>query len=71
MNRRARTATRISVLAACLAISAPAWAYLDPGTGSLLLQGLLGSIAIAGAAIARFRHHIAHYFSKLTRKRDE
>lgn len=27
----------------------PAYAYMDPGTGSLLLQGLLGGIA--GAAV--------------------
>lgn len=30
----------------------PAYAYLDPGTGSILLQAILGSIA-AGAIIAR------------------
>jgi hypothetical protein len=71
MNRRSHVALRMSVLAAlCTATAAPAWAYLDPGTGSLLLQGLLGSIAIAGAVITRFRHHIAHYLSKFTRKRE-
>jgi hypothetical protein len=30
--------------------SAPAYAYIDPGTGSLLLQGLIA--AVAGAMIA-------------------
>jgi hypothetical protein len=50
--------------------ASPAYAYIDPGTGSLLLQGLLGSLAIAGAAVARFRSHIAHYLSKLKRKRE-
>ena len=71
MNRRAQTIFRMSVLAAvCSTTATPAWAYLDPGTGSLLLQGLLGSLAIAGAAIARFRSHIAHYLSKLKRKRE-
>lgn len=70
MKRRAQSVWTMSVLAvACLTIATPARAYLDPGTGSLLLQGLLGSLAIAGAAIARFRGHIAHYLSKLKRKR--
>lgn len=71
MNRRAQTVWRISILAAvCSTAAAPAWAYIDPGTGSMLLQGLLGSLAIAGAAIVRFRSHIAHYLSKLRRKRE-
>ncbi len=30
----------------------PAFAYLDPGTGSIVLQAILGSVA-AGAIIAR------------------
>ncbi len=28
---------------------APAYAYLDPGTGSIILQSLIGCIAAAGA----------------------
>jgi hypothetical protein len=71
MNRRAQTILRVSFLAAvCSTTAAPAWAYIDPGTGSLLLQGLLGSLAIAGAAIAQFRSQIARYLSKLKRKRE-
>lgn len=44
-----------SILAACLTVAAacwfvtPAYAYLDPGTGSMLLQALIGGIAAAGA----------------------
>ncbi len=71
MNRRAHDFLKMSVLAVvCSTTAAPAWAYLDPGTGSLLLQGLLGSLAIGVAAIARFRSHIVHYLSKLKRKRE-
>lgn len=29
----------------------PAWAYLDPGTGSMLLQVILGGIAAIGVAL--------------------
>ncbi len=34
-----------STLAGLLAFSSPAYAYLDPGTGSMLLQLLLGGVA--------------------------
>lgn len=30
-----------------LAITRPCYAYIDPGTGSIILQGLLASIAVA------------------------
>lgn len=71
MKRLAQTVSGAFALAALyLAPAARAWAYIDPGTGSLLLQGLLGSLAIAAAAIARFRSHIAHFLWKLKRKRE-
>ena len=38
--------------------SAPAWAYLDPGTGSMLLQVILGGIAAVGVALKLFWHKI-------------
>lgn len=34
------------------AFTLPAHAYLDPGTGSMILQGILGAIAVAGAAVS-------------------
>jgi hypothetical protein len=30
----------------CLATPATAYAYLDPGTGSILLQGLIAAVAV-------------------------
>lgn len=30
----------------------PAYAYLDPGTGSILLQGLIGGAVAAGSVIS-------------------
>ncbi len=46
----------------------PAWAYLDPGTGSMLLQVILGGIAAVGVALKLFWHKIrvALGFSKPT-----
>ena len=42
--------TRALVVALLALPAAPAYAYLDPGTGSILLQGLLA--AVAGGAVA-------------------
>ena len=39
-------------------IAPPAWAYLDPGTGSMLLQVILGGIAAVGVALKLFWHKI-------------
>lgn len=36
----------------------PAHAYLDPGTGSILLQGLIGGVA-AGFAVISMNYHRA------------
>jgi hypothetical protein len=47
----------------CLAIlllttTPSAYAYLDPGTGSMLLQVILGGIAAVGVALKLFWHKI-------------
>jgi hypothetical protein len=53
--------------AASLCFTGPAWAYLDPGTGSMLLQLLLGGVA--GAMVVgklywhRFREFVSSRFS--------
>ena len=47
------------LLATLLLSSAqPAFAYLDPGTGSMLLQVILGGIAAVGVALKLFWHKI-------------
>jgi hypothetical protein len=47
--------------------TAPAYAYLDPGTGSILLQGLIGGIAAGFAVISinyyRAKAALARFFS--------
>ena len=61
--------TNIAFLAlvATLFRTGPAWAYLDPGTGSMMLQRLLGGIA--GAMVVgklywhRFRGFVTSRFS--------
>ena len=41
-----------------LLFTQPAWAYLDPGTGSMLLQVILGGIAAVGVALKLGWHKI-------------
>jgi predicted membrane channel-forming protein YqfA (hemolysin III family) len=47
------------VLTVLLLGSAPsAFSYLDPGTGSMLLQVILGGVAAVGVALKLFWHKI-------------
>ena len=40
----------------------PAHAYLDPGTGSMLIQGLIGAIAAASVTLRLYWHKIKAAF---------
>lgn len=46
----------------------PPFAYLDPGTGSLIIQFLIGGAAAAAISIKVFWKQIRGFFSK---KRDD
>ncbi len=41
-----------------------AFAYLDPGTGSLILQGLIAGIAMAGITIKTYWYKLCSMFGK-------
>ncbi|NJB67176.1 hypothetical protein GGQ74_000816 [Desulfobaculum xiamenense] len=45
-----------------LALPTCAWAYLDPGTGSMLLQLLLGGVAGLAVVLKLFWHRIRRLF---------
>lgn len=64
----------LSRLAFALALSllfAPsAWAYLDPASGSMILQLILGGVAGAAVAIKLYWHRILGAFGR-TRRDDE
>jgi len=55
------------VLLACR----PAYAYLDPGTGSLLIQGLLATLAAVSAALAAFWSQIRRFLTGRRRAKPE
>ena len=54
------------VLVACvlLACWAPAYAYIDPGTGSALIQGLIAAIAAIGVTLRLYWHRVLGVFRK-------
>ena len=45
-----------------------AQAYLDPGTGSIILQAILGFIAAAAATASFYWNKVKLFFSKLFKK---
>lgn len=51
-------------------ISNNAYAYIDPGMGSLILQAILGSIAAALTSMAIFWGKIKLFFRNLFKKKD-
>ena len=54
------------ILVAVVALSVfarPAWAYLDPASGSLLLQLVLGGVAGLALALKLFWRRIVGFFS--------
>ena len=45
-------------LVACLLITSPAHAYLDPGTGSMLISAIIGVAAAVGLAVKLFWYRL-------------
>ena len=45
---------------------APAFAYFDPGTGSLLIQALVGSVAFMAMFWRQVKAYISRIFSRNT-----
>ncbi len=48
-----------------------AFAYLDPGTGSMILQAVLGTFLFVGTAIGIFWQKIKNFFSKSKEEENE
>ena len=46
--------------------SVPAHAYIDPGTGSALIQGLIAAVAMAGIMLKLYWHRIRGLFGRKT-----
>jgi hypothetical protein len=48
----------VLVLVGCLSIASPAYAYLDPGTGSMLVSAVLGVAAAVALAVKMFWYRL-------------
>jgi hypothetical protein len=55
---------RLFTLILAFSISLDAAAYLDPGTGSMILQGLIAGIAVAWFTIKTYWYKFAGFFGK-------
>lgn len=53
-----------NALAVLLLASAPAHAYLDPGTGSMILQGLIAGIAAGLMVLKLYWYKIKAFFRR-------
>lgn len=58
----------IAFLLLFAAAISPAYAYLDPGTGSLIIQGLLAGIAMVLLTIKMYWQKLLSLFHSLFRK---
>jgi len=52
----------VLVLLACLSIASPAYAYLDPGTGSMLISAVIGVAAAVALAVKMFWYRLVGFF---------
>ena len=47
-----------------ISYTSPAYAYLDPGTGSMLVQGLVGGIAVVMSFLSIYWQKVKAFFGK-------
>ena len=62
---------RIFITVLLLLMFTDAVAYLDPGTGSMLLQVILGGIAAGGVAIKLYWHKLRAAFGMAKKEETE
>ena len=56
------------VILGCTVFAAPSDAYLDPGTGSIILQSILAGIAVAMGVLRHYWYRLKAFFSGQTEK---
>ncbi len=61
-----RTPSVLAVATLGLLFAAPSHAYLDPGTGSIILQGLLAGIAVGIGLLRHYWQRCKAFLAKLT-----
>ena len=57
-----------AAMSLAISMSSPAYAYLDPGTGSIILQSIIGSIAAVLAFGTMYWARFKQFFRRITGK---
>jgi len=58
--------TLVAVAFFLVMLAQPAWAYLDPGTGSMIISAIVGLFATVGLALKTYWYKIKAFFRKDT-----
>jgi hypothetical protein len=65
----------VIVICSVFVLVEQAYAYLDPGTGSMIVQAVIAALAAAGVAFSVFRRKlrafVAHILGKEKKSKDE
>ena len=64
MNTSVSNLKFLFLIFSLIAYTSPAYAYLEPGTGSILLQGLIGGMATAIAFLSIYWQKVKAFFGK-------
>jgi hypothetical protein len=56
--------TQVATAIAVISFAQPAWAYLDPGTGSMIISAIVGLFATAALAIKTYWYKLKSFFRK-------
>lgn len=61
-----------TLMATALVLTAfPAHAYLDPGTGSMIIQLVIGAIAVAGVTLKMYWQRVLDLFNRRANKKKD
>ena len=63
--------TIVMMFAGSLTFSSASYAYLDPGTGSIIVQSIIASVAAAFAAGSVFWHRLLAFFTGKSKSSDD
>jgi len=64
MNRYEVSGLSAAALFVSLLCTAPAFAYLDPGTGSMIIQAVIAAFAAVGVSLGLFWKRLRAFFGK-------
>ena len=64
MNMSVSNLKFLCLVVSLISYTSPAYAYLDPGTGSMLLQGLIAGLAVIMSFLSIYWQKVKSFFIK-------